>query len=50
VLLTVGPGGHVSTGDLRGMTLVTSGPVGQSFLLCDDCGRLTETADGLSVN
>lgn len=50
VLLTVGPGGHVSTGDLRGMTLVTSGPGGQSFLLCDDCGRLTETADGLSVN
>ena len=50
VLLTVGRGGRVTTSDLRGVTLVSSGPGGQSFLLCDNCSRLAESADGLSFN
>jgi len=50
VLLTVGRGGRVTTGDLRGLTLVSSSAGGASFLLCDDCGRLAESPDGLSVN
>ena len=50
VLLTVGRGGRVTTGDLRGVTLVSAGPGGMGFLLCDNCSRLTESADGLSFN